>query len=318
MVSHQTILRFVAAAWRCEEAQGAWTLLRGAVLYPDETRSPSPSSPPCLSPNVPVSCFQSTADIKRLVSLSSSSSSSPGPGPGHGLPEKNGFPGHIHHLPDLIQQSHHSPSSSTTILSSISMSPSSSSSSFQSSSSQASPGMCPQIPLDELTAIEVCCPHTKEANNQGMASSDIYRLRCAEIISPSNPMYPDCTVLACWSLPSPFPAPLHPSGFTTAAVWLRSHPVSNPELQHLSIFLLCNAPIKLPLTSVPPAGKMASQHGGDSSEERFWVRLTCIAADDEIFFFPLTNHSLCLDRLLFLLVFYTVVSIWCFFSLSSL
>ncbi|XP_015224531.1 PREDICTED: mitogen-activated protein kinase kinase kinase kinase 4-like, partial [Cyprinodon variegatus] len=97
---------------------------------------------------------QSTADIKRLVSLSSSSSSSPGPGPGHGLPEKNGFPGHIHHLPDLIQQSHHSPSSSTTILSSISMSPSSSSSSFQSSSSQASPGMCPQIPLDELTAIE--------------------------------------------------------------------------------------------------------------------------------------------------------------------
>ncbi|XP_038133919.1 traf2 and NCK-interacting protein kinase-like isoform X2 [Cyprinodon tularosa] len=97
---------------------------------------------------------QSTADIKRLVSLSSSSSSSPGPGPGHGLPEKNGFPGHIHYLPDLIQQSHHSPSSSTTILSSISMSPSSSSSSFQSSSSQASPGMCPQIPLDELTAIE--------------------------------------------------------------------------------------------------------------------------------------------------------------------
>ncbi|XP_015244457.1 PREDICTED: mitogen-activated protein kinase kinase kinase kinase 4 isoform X2 [Cyprinodon variegatus] len=161
---------------------------------------------------------QSTADIKRLVSLSSSSSSSPGPGPGHGLPEKNGFPGHIHHLPDLIQQSHHSPSSSTTILSSISMSPSSSSSSFQSSSSQASPGMCPQIPLDELTAIEVCCPHTKEANDQGTAGSEIYRLRCAEIIFPSNPMYPDCTVLACWSLPSPFPAPLHPSGFTTAAV----------------------------------------------------------------------------------------------------
>ncbi|KAM4710983.1 mitogen-activated protein kinase kinase kinase kinase 4-like isoform 3-T3 [Anableps anableps] len=93
---------------------------------------------------------QSTADTKRLVSLSSSSSSSPG----QGLAEKNGFPGRIHHLPDLIQQSHHSPSSSTAILSSISMSPSSSSSSFQSSSSQASPGMCSQIPLDELTAIE--------------------------------------------------------------------------------------------------------------------------------------------------------------------
>ncbi|MEQ2306499.1 Mitogen-activated protein kinase kinase kinase kinase 4 [Ameca splendens] len=97
---------------------------------------------------------QSTADTKRLVSLSSSSSSSPGSGPGHGLPEKNGFPGRIHHLPDLIQQSHHSPSSSTAILSSISMSPSSSSSSFHSSSSQASPGISSQIPLDELTAIE--------------------------------------------------------------------------------------------------------------------------------------------------------------------
>ncbi|XP_017158136.1 traf2 and NCK-interacting protein kinase isoform X4 [Poecilia reticulata] len=102
---------------------------------------------------------QSTADTKRLVSLSSSSSSSPGSGPSQGFPEKNGFPGRIHHLPDLIQQSHHSPSSSAAILSSISMSmspcsSSSSSSSFQSSSSQASPGMCSQIPLDELTAIE--------------------------------------------------------------------------------------------------------------------------------------------------------------------
>ncbi|XP_027861975.1 traf2 and NCK-interacting protein kinase isoform X8 [Xiphophorus couchianus] len=97
---------------------------------------------------------QSTADTKRLVSLSSSSSSSPGSGPSQGVPEKNGFPGRIHHLPDLIQQSHHSPSSSPAILSSISMSPSSFSSTFQSSSSQASPGMCSQIPLDELTAIE--------------------------------------------------------------------------------------------------------------------------------------------------------------------
>ncbi|XP_078021768.1 mitogen-activated protein kinase kinase kinase kinase 4-like isoform X6 [Epinephelus lanceolatus] len=101
---------------------------------------------------------QSTADIKRLVSLSSSSSSSPsaGPGhvhgqpqpPGHGLAEKNGFAGRIHHLPDLIQQSHHSPSSSTTIPSS------SSSSSLPSSSSYASPAMSPQNSLDKLTAIE--------------------------------------------------------------------------------------------------------------------------------------------------------------------
>uniref|UniRef100_H3C817 non-specific serine/threonine protein kinase n=1 Tax=Tetraodon nigroviridis TaxID=99883 RepID=H3C817_TETNG len=34
---------------------------------------------------------------------------------GQGLPEKNGLPGRIHLLPDLIQQSHHSPSSSTAI-----------------------------------------------------------------------------------------------------------------------------------------------------------------------------------------------------------
>ncbi|XP_049425703.1 mitogen-activated protein kinase kinase kinase kinase 4-like isoform X13 [Epinephelus fuscoguttatus] len=101
---------------------------------------------------------QSTADIKRLVSLSSSSSSSPSAGlghvhgqpqpPGHGLAEKNGFAGRIHHLPDLIQQSHHSPSSSTTIPSS------SSSSSLPSSSSYASPAMSPQNSLDKLTAIE--------------------------------------------------------------------------------------------------------------------------------------------------------------------
>uniref|UniRef100_A0A7N6AAZ8 non-specific serine/threonine protein kinase n=1 Tax=Anabas testudineus TaxID=64144 RepID=A0A7N6AAZ8_ANATE len=72
---------------------------------------------------------QSTVDIKRL-------------------PEKNGFAGRIHHLPDLIQQSHHTPSSSTTIPSS------SSSSSFPSSSSHASPAVSPQNSLDKLTAIE--------------------------------------------------------------------------------------------------------------------------------------------------------------------
>uniref|UniRef100_A0A8C2YZC6 non-specific serine/threonine protein kinase n=1 Tax=Cyclopterus lumpus TaxID=8103 RepID=A0A8C2YZC6_CYCLU len=71
--------------------------------------------------------------------------------PSHGLAEKNGFAGRIHHLPDLIQQSHHSPSSSTTIPSSSS---SSSSSSFPSSSSYASPAMSPQNSLDELTAME--------------------------------------------------------------------------------------------------------------------------------------------------------------------
>ncbi|XP_017285549.1 mitogen-activated protein kinase kinase kinase kinase 4 isoform X7 [Kryptolebias marmoratus] len=93
---------------------------------------------------------QSTADIKRLVNLSSSSS----PGSGHGLPEKNGLPGRIHHLPDLIQQSHHPPSSSTAILSSITTSTPSSYSFPSSSSSQPSPAMSSQIPLDELTPVE--------------------------------------------------------------------------------------------------------------------------------------------------------------------
>ncbi|XP_028279476.1 mitogen-activated protein kinase kinase kinase kinase 4-like isoform X3 [Parambassis ranga] len=97
---------------------------------------------------------QSTADIKRLVSLASSSSSSAGSGQllHHGLPEKNGYAALIHHLPDLIQQSHHPPSSSTTIPPSTSSS--SSSSSFPSSSSHASPAMSPLISLDQLTGIE--------------------------------------------------------------------------------------------------------------------------------------------------------------------
>ncbi|KAM6958291.1 mitogen-activated protein kinase kinase kinase kinase 4-like isoform 12-T12 [Tautogolabrus adspersus] len=103
---------------------------------------------------------QSTAEIKRLVNLSSSSSSSsaghghcPPQPPGHALPEKNGFAGRIHHLPDLIQQSHHSPSSSTNIPPSSSSS-SSSSSSFPSSSSHPSPAMSPQTSLEMFTAIE--------------------------------------------------------------------------------------------------------------------------------------------------------------------
>ncbi|XP_064826787.1 mitogen-activated protein kinase kinase kinase kinase 4-like isoform X3 [Oncorhynchus masou masou] len=63
----------------------------------------------------------------------------PPPGPGNGHQEKNGFASRIHLLPDLIQQSHHSPTSS------ISISP---------SSSHVSPAMSPQTPLDKLTAIE--------------------------------------------------------------------------------------------------------------------------------------------------------------------
>uniref|UniRef100_A0A8C2WY47 non-specific serine/threonine protein kinase n=1 Tax=Cyclopterus lumpus TaxID=8103 RepID=A0A8C2WY47_CYCLU len=108
-------------------------------------------------PKCACSCFQSTVDIKQLVNLSSPSAGlvhvhGQPQTPSHGLAEKNGFAGRIHHLPDLIQQSHHSPSSSTTIPSSSS---SSSSSSFPSSSSYASPAMSPQNSLDELTAMEV-------------------------------------------------------------------------------------------------------------------------------------------------------------------
>ncbi|XP_061655086.1 mitogen-activated protein kinase kinase kinase kinase 4-like isoform X2 [Phyllopteryx taeniolatus] len=91
---------------------------------------------------------QSTTDIKRLVNLSSSSLAGASHGQpqslSHSLQEKNGFTGCIHHLPDLIQQSHHTPSSSTSMLSS----------SFSSPPSHASLAMSPLNPLDKLIAIE--------------------------------------------------------------------------------------------------------------------------------------------------------------------
>ncbi|KAM3607740.1 uncharacterized protein V6R79_012916 [Siganus canaliculatus] len=56
-------------------------------------------------------------------------------------PDRNGFAGRIHHLPDLIQQSHHS-------------SPTSTASNSPSSSSLASPtSMSPQSPLDKLSIL---------------------------------------------------------------------------------------------------------------------------------------------------------------------
>ncbi|XP_057678113.1 mitogen-activated protein kinase kinase kinase kinase 4-like isoform X7 [Corythoichthys intestinalis] len=88
---------------------------------------------------------QSTADIKRLVNLSSSPAAAfhgQPQTPSHSLQEKSGFTGYIRHLPDLIQQSHHSPSSSTSMLSS------------SSPSSNASLTMSPLNPLDKLVAIE--------------------------------------------------------------------------------------------------------------------------------------------------------------------
>uniref|UniRef100_A0A4W5NJL4 non-specific serine/threonine protein kinase n=1 Tax=Hucho hucho TaxID=62062 RepID=A0A4W5NJL4_9TELE len=108
---------------------------------------------------------QSAGDKKRpTVNVSSSSSGSSAAhgqavqahtphGLGNGHQEKNGFAGRIHLLPDLIQQSHHSPTSSSSTSSSISNSPSS-------SSSHVSPAMSPQTPLDKLTAIE-----TQSASN---------------------------------------------------------------------------------------------------------------------------------------------------------
>uniref|UniRef100_A0AAR2J2W7 non-specific serine/threonine protein kinase n=1 Tax=Pygocentrus nattereri TaxID=42514 RepID=A0AAR2J2W7_PYGNA len=59
--------------------------------------------------------------------------------------ERNGFAGRIHLLPDLIQQSHHSPSPSVT------SSP---------ASSHTSPSMSPQTPMDKLVASE-----TQSASN---------------------------------------------------------------------------------------------------------------------------------------------------------
>ncbi|KAG9348888.1 hypothetical protein JZ751_029205 [Albula glossodonta] len=75
---------------------------------------------------------QSTGDIKC---------------PGRAHQESNGFAGRIHHLPDLIQQSH-SPSSTS----------SSSSNTTSPSSIQASPSAPPHIPLDKLIAHQVCLP----------------------------------------------------------------------------------------------------------------------------------------------------------------
>ncbi|XP_066517570.1 mitogen-activated protein kinase kinase kinase kinase 4-like isoform X1 [Hoplias malabaricus] len=85
---------------------------------------------------------QSVAEKKRL-----GPGPAPGPGPVQGpvfvlgQQERNGFAGRIHLLPDLIQQSHHSPSPSPSVTSSP-------------ASSHASPSMSPQTPMDKLVASE--------------------------------------------------------------------------------------------------------------------------------------------------------------------
>lgn len=84
--------------------------------------------------------FQSVAEKIRLIPGPGS-----GPGPGHGPAlghqDRNGYAGRIHLLPDLIQQSHHSPSPSIT---------------STPSSSHTSPSMSPQSALERLLASEVC------------------------------------------------------------------------------------------------------------------------------------------------------------------
>uniref|UniRef100_A0A7N6BT56 non-specific serine/threonine protein kinase n=1 Tax=Anabas testudineus TaxID=64144 RepID=A0A7N6BT56_ANATE len=72
--------------------------------------------------------------------------------------ERNGFAGRIHHLPDLIQQSHHS-------------TPSSSASNSPSSSSLASPSsMSPQSPLDKLGILTETYSASLALNNVGYSN----------------------------------------------------------------------------------------------------------------------------------------------------
>ncbi|XP_068458189.1 mitogen-activated protein kinase kinase kinase kinase 4 isoform X3 [Clinocottus analis] len=119
----------------------------------DSRKRPSPG--PALTP----------PGLLALAGFSPSPGSAPGPGQGHLAPsphhhhhhnrhhhnhhhptqhsDRNGFAGRIHHLPDLIQQSHHSSPSS-----------SSASSSPSSSSGLASPStMSPQSPLEKLSLL---------------------------------------------------------------------------------------------------------------------------------------------------------------------
>uniref|UniRef100_A0A8C5DYC2 non-specific serine/threonine protein kinase n=1 Tax=Gouania willdenowi TaxID=441366 RepID=A0A8C5DYC2_GOUWI len=89
------------------------------MIVHDEGESDAGSTP----------CKDSTLIVRQVLSVKKGSHS-----------DRNGFAGRIHHLPDLIQQSHHSSPPSTA-----SQSPSSSSSSHASPSS-----MSPLSPLDKL------------------------------------------------------------------------------------------------------------------------------------------------------------------------
>uniref|UniRef100_A0A674F1B0 non-specific serine/threonine protein kinase n=1 Tax=Salmo trutta TaxID=8032 RepID=A0A674F1B0_SALTR len=107
---------------------------------------------------------------------------------------KNGFAGRIHLLPDLIQQSHHSPTSASSTSSSISIS--------SSSSSHVSPAMSPQTPLDKLIAIEVCPLSLKLATLvvQSTLSPAGWLLWLFSLLCPLLAGYSGCSVYSvpCW------------------------------------------------------------------------------------------------------------------------
>ncbi|XP_062383839.1 mitogen-activated protein kinase kinase kinase kinase 4-like isoform X9 [Sardina pilchardus] len=117
------------------------------MIVHDETES-DPATTPCKDGTLIVR--QSASELKRLAAAAGAGSGSPGaPGALGGSPhERNGYAGHrAHLLPDLLQQSHHSPNASMA-------------SSSPSASSHASPSMSPLAPLDKLAAGE-----TQSASN---------------------------------------------------------------------------------------------------------------------------------------------------------
>uniref|UniRef100_A0A6Q2YVT3 non-specific serine/threonine protein kinase n=1 Tax=Esox lucius TaxID=8010 RepID=A0A6Q2YVT3_ESOLU len=115
--------------------------------------------------------------------------------------EKNGFAGRIHLLPDLIQQSHHSPTSTT------SNSP---------SSSHVSPAISPQTPMDKVTAIETqSASNTMQKHKSSSSFTPFIDPRLLQVSpssgsslnnmgeSPRCPLSLICIHLSCSSLTPP-------------------------------------------------------------------------------------------------------------------
>uniref|UniRef100_A0A8C4IQN1 non-specific serine/threonine protein kinase n=1 Tax=Dicentrarchus labrax TaxID=13489 RepID=A0A8C4IQN1_DICLA len=115
--------------------------------------------------------------------------------PSHGLPEKNGFAGRIHHLPDLIQQSHHSPSSSTTIPSSSSSSSSSSSfpSSSKSNSMSKHKSSSSFTPFIDPRLLQISPSSGSSLNNMDPLRSDPSRKGSVVNVNPVNTRPPSDT-----------------------------------------------------------------------------------------------------------------------------